>query len=88
MTRQSLQFINVCVIHINQDGSGEKNIGCKKKVDKQIANPQILGLVTLKQILKFPRYASSQIANPQIYLINPQISKYIQILHNCALKQS
>jgi hypothetical protein len=40
----------------------------------QIANPQILGLISLSQILKFLRYASPQIANEQIFVINPQIA--------------
>jgi hypothetical protein len=39
----------------------------------QIANPQILGLITLSQIRKFLRWASPQIANRQIVIINPQI---------------
>jgi hypothetical protein len=40
----------------------------------QIANLQILGLILLSQIRKFLRCASPQIANPQIFMINPQIS--------------
>jgi hypothetical protein len=40
----------------------------------QIENPQILGLIPLSQIRQFHRYASLQIANPQILMINPQIS--------------
>jgi hypothetical protein len=40
----------------------------------QIANPQILVLIPLSQIRNFLRYASPQIANPQIFMIIPQIA--------------
>jgi sorbitol-specific phosphotransferase system component IIBC len=40
----------------------------------KIANPQILGLILLSQIRKFLRCVNPQIANPQIFMINPQIS--------------
>jgi hypothetical protein len=43
----------------------------------QIANPQILGLISLSQILKFLKYASPQIANEQIFMINPQIANQL-----------
>jgi hypothetical protein len=40
----------------------------------QIANPQIHWLIMQSQIFKFLRCASLQIANPQIFTINPQIA--------------
>jgi hypothetical protein len=57
----------------------------------QISNPQILWLIALSQIRKFLRYASQQIANPQIFIINPQIatpqiSKTIQLCLKTVLK--
>jgi hypothetical protein len=44
----------------------------------QIENLQILGLILLSQIRKFLRCASPQIANPRIFMINPQIRKFLQ----------
>jgi hypothetical protein len=52
----------------------------------QIANLQILGLILLSQIRKFLRCASLQIANPQIFMINPQIRKFLQISALLCLK--
>jgi hypothetical protein len=44
----------------------------------QIANPQTLGLISLSQNRKFLRCASPQIAIPQIFMINPQIRKFLK----------
>jgi hypothetical protein len=41
-------------------------------LSRQIVNPHILGLVSLSQIRKSPMCASPKIANPQIFMINPQ----------------
>ncbi len=49
-------------------------------VSPQMANPQILGLTPQSQVPKFLKYASLQIANPQIcntYSANP---KYANLL--------
>ncbi len=40
----------------------------------QNENPQILGLIPLLQIYTFLRFASPQIANSQVLMINPQIA--------------
>ncbi len=40
----------------------------------QISNPQILRLILLSQIHKILRCASLQIANPQIFMVAPQIA--------------
>jgi hypothetical protein len=40
----------------------------------QIANLQILGLIPLSQISKILMCVSPQIANPQIFMINPQVA--------------
>jgi hypothetical protein len=53
----------------------------------QIANRQILGLIPLSQIRKFLRYASQQIANLPVCVINPQIStKYCTTLFQIIFK--
>jgi hypothetical protein len=42
-----------------------------------IANLQMLGLIPQSKIRKFHWYVSPQIVNPQIFIINPQISTNI-----------
>ncbi len=60
----------------------------------QIANPKILGLIPVSEVLKFLTCAGPQIANPQIFWINskiaiPQIStKCYTTLSQNSLKSS
>jgi hypothetical protein len=49
------------------------------EVRKQIANPKILGLIPMSQIGTIFWCASPQIANPQIFMINPQIANSYKI---------
>jgi hypothetical protein len=53
-----------------------------------IQNPQILGLSPLSQIRRFLRVASSQIANPQIFMLILKFPNSNKILHNPVSKQS
>jgi hypothetical protein len=47
-------------------------------LEPRIANPQILWIIPLLQIRKFLRIARQQIANPQIFMINLQITNVCQ----------
>jgi hypothetical protein len=51
-------------------------------LELQIANPQILRIIPLLQIRKFLRSARPQIANPQFFMINPQITN-LQFTNVC-----
>ncbi len=57
----------------------------------QIENLEILRLILISEIRKFLMCASLQIANPQIFMINPQITKLHisrKKLHNSVSEQS
>jgi hypothetical protein len=56
----------------------------------QVANPQILDLILLSQIRKFLNYACPHVANPQIFMNNQHINKFLQnsaqLCHERSLK--
>ncbi len=54
----------------------------------QVANPQILDHIPLSQICKFLNYACPHVANPQIFMINQQINKFLQNTAQFCLKRS
>ncbi len=49
-------------------------IHCDNVTSGQVRKPQILGLIPLSEIRKFFWCVSLQIANPQFFIINPQIA--------------
>jgi hypothetical protein len=53
---------------------------------RQIANPQILGIISLPQIHKCLWCVSPQITKPQIFFINPQIAKYFTLMSQNSAK--
>jgi hypothetical protein len=55
-----------------------QEVGKLNFLKAQIANPQILGLILLSQTRTFLMHASPQITNPQIFIVNPQIRKFLQ----------